>query len=288
MTSGAKGSRVATRSCASPAPTSCASFTARSSRSARRCRDRLVRRFAPGARRVQASQSEPKSSPAPRPVRRRRSRAVTRPPDRPRCVAGSMGPGTKLPTLGQVRFEDLRDGYEVLARGLLEGGADLLLSRRVTTCSRPRPLSRRPPRHGQVGREVPIQVQVTVELTGRMLLGTEIGAALCTLEAMKLDVIGMNCATGRSRCSSRSVTSLLSRAPDRCASQRRPALCRRRQDALRPDSGRTRRASLGVHHRARDIDRRWLLRHDARTPRGRGQSCADLVPAPRSPVHEPW
>jgi 5-methyltetrahydrofolate--homocysteine methyltransferase len=118
-------------------------------------------------------------------------------PDRPRFVAGSMGPGTKLPTLGQVGFSDLRDGYEVLARGLLSGGADLLL---IETCydllqaKAAIQAARRAMRHE--GRQVPIQVQVTVELTGRMLLGSEIGAALCTLDAMKPDVIGMNCATG--------------------------------------------------------------------------------------------
>jgi 5-methyltetrahydrofolate--homocysteine methyltransferase len=117
--------------------------------------------------------------------------------DKPRFVAGSMGPGTKLPTLGQVSFAELRDGYEVLARGLLEGGADLLL---IETCydllqaKAAIQAARRAMHHA--GREVPIQVQVTVELTGRMLLGSEIGAALCTLDAMKPDVIGMNCATG--------------------------------------------------------------------------------------------
>ena len=118
-------------------------------------------------------------------------------PDRKRFVAGSMGPGTKLPTLGQVTFADLRDAYEILARGLLEGGVDLLL---VETCYDPLQAKaaiqacRRAMRHA--GRQVPIQVQVTIELTGRMLLGTEIGSALTTLEALKPDVIGLNCATG--------------------------------------------------------------------------------------------
>ncbi len=117
--------------------------------------------------------------------------------DRPRYVAGSMGPGTKLPTLGQVSFADLRDGYEVLARGLLEGGADLLLietSYDLLQAKAAMQAARRA--MGQVGREVPLQVQVTIELTGRMLLGSEIGAALCALDAMRPDVIGMNCATG--------------------------------------------------------------------------------------------
>ncbi|MGA8682300.1 MAG: methionine synthase [Acidimicrobiales bacterium] len=118
-------------------------------------------------------------------------------PDRPRFVAGSLGPGTKLPTLGQISFTDIRDAYEVLARGLLAGGADLLLietsydtlqaKAAIQACRRAMVA---------VGRQVPVQVQVTIELTGRMLLGTEIGAALTALEAMDPDVIGMNCATG--------------------------------------------------------------------------------------------
>jgi 5-methyltetrahydrofolate--homocysteine methyltransferase len=118
-------------------------------------------------------------------------------PSRQRFVAGSMGPGTKLPTLGQISFADLRAAYELLAEGLLTGGADLLLvetsydvlqaKAAVQACRRAM---------AKVGREVPIQVQVTIELTGRMLLGSEVGAALTSLEAMRPDVIGMNCATG--------------------------------------------------------------------------------------------
>jgi 5-methyltetrahydrofolate--homocysteine methyltransferase len=117
--------------------------------------------------------------------------------DRPRFVAGSLGPGTKLPTLGQISFVDMRHDYEVLARGLLAGGADLLVietsydtlqaKAAIQACRRAMATEER---------EVPLQVQVTVELTGRMLLGTEIGAALTALEAMGPDVMGMNCATG--------------------------------------------------------------------------------------------
>lgn len=114
-----------------------------------------------------------------------------------RFVAGSMGPGTKFPTLGQIRYADLRDQYEVEAAGLIDGGSDLLIietqfdllsvkaaingSRRAMTTS---------------GRELPLQVQVTIELTGRMLPGTEIGAALTAIEALGADVVGINCATG--------------------------------------------------------------------------------------------
>ncbi len=158
--------------------------------------------------------------------------------DRPRFVAGSMGPGTKLPTLGQVSFTELRDGYEVLARGLLDGGADLFL---IETCydllqaKAAIQAARRAMRY--VGREVPIQVQVTIELTGRMLLGSEIGAALCTLEAMKPDVIGMNCATGPVEMYEALRYPLRPGAHfDLGAAQCGPAFGPRRQDALRLDS----------------------------------------------------
>jgi 5-methyltetrahydrofolate--homocysteine methyltransferase len=112
-------------------------------------------------------------------------------------VAGSMGPGTKFASLGQIRFAELRDAYEEQARGLLEGGVDLLLVETqfdllgakagMIGCRRAM---------AAVGREVPIQVQVTMELTGTMLPGTEIGAALAALDAMRPDVVGINCATG--------------------------------------------------------------------------------------------
>ena len=112
-------------------------------------------------------------------------------------VAGSMGPGTKFASLGQIRFAELRDAYEEQAAGLLEGGVDLLLVETqfdllgakagMIGCRRAM---------AAAGREVPIQVQVTMELTGTMLPGTEIGAALAALDAMRPDVIGINCATG--------------------------------------------------------------------------------------------
>jgi 5-methyltetrahydrofolate--homocysteine methyltransferase len=117
--------------------------------------------------------------------------------DRPRFVAGSIGPGTKLPSLGHIRFAELRDSYEEQARGLLAGGADLLL---LETCMDLLQVKagiiacRRAMR--SEGRAVPIQVQVTMETTGRMLVGSEIGAALAALVPMKPDVIGINCATG--------------------------------------------------------------------------------------------
>jgi 5-methyltetrahydrofolate--homocysteine methyltransferase len=118
-------------------------------------------------------------------------------PEKPRFVAGSIGPGTKLPSLGHIGFGELRDAYAEQARGLLAGGSDLFL---IETCMdllqvKAAMIGCRRAMAAE-GREVPIQVQVTMETTGRMLVGSEIGAALSALSAMRPDVIGINCATG--------------------------------------------------------------------------------------------
>ncbi len=116
---------------------------------------------------------------------------------RARFVAGSIGPGTKFPTLGQISYRDLRRAFEVEAAGLIDGGADLLIIETqfdmlsVKAAVNGARLAMR-----DSGREVPLQVQITIELTGRMLPGTEIGAALTTIDALRPEVIGLNCATG--------------------------------------------------------------------------------------------
>jgi 5-methyltetrahydrofolate--homocysteine methyltransferase len=116
---------------------------------------------------------------------------------RARYVAGSMGPGTKLPSLGHISYADLRDAYEEQARGLLEGGVDLLL---VETCydllQAKAAIGACRRAMAACQREVPLQVQVTIEATGRMLVGSEIGAALTALLPLKPAVLGLNCATG--------------------------------------------------------------------------------------------
>ena len=115
----------------------------------------------------------------------------------PRYVAGSMGPTTKLPSLGHISFTDMARSYNVQARGLVEGGADLLC---LETCQDI--LQAKAALFGvfeyfaEARRRVPVIVAVTVETMGTMLLGTEIGAALVSLEPYDVDVIGMNCATG--------------------------------------------------------------------------------------------
>ncbi len=118
-------------------------------------------------------------------------------PDRPRFVLGSVGPGTKLPTLGHISFAVLRDAYIEQVRGLLAGGVDAVLvetSQDLLQCKAAVIAAQRA--MVAEGRHVPIITQVTLETTGTMLLGTEIGAALTALEPLGVDLIGLNCATG--------------------------------------------------------------------------------------------
>ncbi len=118
-------------------------------------------------------------------------------PDRKRYVLGSMGPGTKLPTLGHTEYHLIRDAYTEAALGMLDAGADAIL---VETCQDLLQLkaavlgSRRA--MAQAGRHIPVFAHVTVETTGTMLLGSEIGAALTAVEPLGVDMIGLNCATG--------------------------------------------------------------------------------------------
>ncbi|MBB1010887.1 methionine synthase (B12-dependent) [Dietzia kunjamensis] len=115
----------------------------------------------------------------------------------PRMVLGSLGPGTKLPSLGQTTFEEMRDAYAQAAEGLARGGADaylietsqdlLQVKAAVLGCQ---------DGMAAAGRRLPIISHVTIETTGTMLLGSDIGAALTALEPLGIDMIGLNCATG--------------------------------------------------------------------------------------------
>lgn len=117
--------------------------------------------------------------------------------DRPRFVAGSMGPTTRLVTLGHVDFDDLHAFYQEQARGLIRGGADLL---QIETCQDLLQVKCAVSASREAmeieGRELPILVTLTIETTGTMLVGSDVGAALATIEALPVDVIGLNCATG--------------------------------------------------------------------------------------------
>jgi 5-methyltetrahydrofolate--homocysteine methyltransferase len=118
-------------------------------------------------------------------------------PGRPRWVLGTLGPGTKLPTLGHVTFAELTGAYTDSAAGLLRGGADAII---VETCqdllqAKAAVIAARRA-IAATGERVPLIVHVTIETTGAMLLGSEIGAALTALEPLGVDAIGLNCATG--------------------------------------------------------------------------------------------
>jgi 5-methyltetrahydrofolate--homocysteine methyltransferase len=117
--------------------------------------------------------------------------------EKPRFVAGSIGPGTKLPTLGHITFRDLKAAYTEQVRGLYDGGSDLLI---VETCQ---DLLQTKAALAAIFEffesrkvKIPVIAQVTIEVFGTMLNGTEIGAALTALEPFPIDVIGMNCGTG--------------------------------------------------------------------------------------------
>ena len=116
---------------------------------------------------------------------------------KPRFVLGSLGPGTKLPTLGHTSYEKLKDAYLLASQGLIDGGCDALLIETTQDL-----LQAKAAVNGaraaiqESARDIVLIVQVTVETTGTMLLGSEIGAALNALEPLGVDVIGLNCATG--------------------------------------------------------------------------------------------
>jgi 5-methyltetrahydrofolate--homocysteine methyltransferase len=119
-------------------------------------------------------------------------------PDRPRFVIGSVGPGTKLPSLLQATWDRLLDGYTEQVRGLLDGGVDAIL---VETCQdilqAKCAIVAATDAMNELGVKVPILCTVTIETTGTMLIGTEIGAAVTALSAYEqVSGIGLNCATG--------------------------------------------------------------------------------------------
>src|ERR1700751_3600776 len=117
--------------------------------------------------------------------------------DKPRFVAGSIGPTTKLPSLGHITFDAMVEAYEEQAAALIEGGVDILLIETAQDL-----LQAKIAAVGVIeamrkaGKRLPVTVQVTLQESGTMLLGTEIGAALTALEPYDIDVIGLNCATG--------------------------------------------------------------------------------------------
>ncbi len=117
--------------------------------------------------------------------------------DNPKFVLGSMGPGTKLPTLGHTTYEILKNAYQECARGLIDGGSDALLIETTQDLLQAKAaINGARAAIGKSKKDILLIAQVTVETNGTMLLGSEIGAALNALEPLGIDLIGLNCATG--------------------------------------------------------------------------------------------
>ncbi len=130
-------------------------------------------------------------------IARQAADAATRRTGQRRWVLGSMGPGTKLPTLGHIDYVTVRDGFQANAEGLLTGGADALLVETTQDLLQTKAAvlgARRA--MDTLGTDVPLLVSMAFETTGTMLLGSEIGAALTALEPLGIDMIGLNCSTG--------------------------------------------------------------------------------------------
>ncbi|MGB5963265.1 MAG: methionine synthase [Coleofasciculaceae cyanobacterium] len=120
--------------------------------------------------------------------------------EKPRFVAGSIGPTTKLPTLGHIDYDTMKNSFVEQANGLYDGGADLLI---IETCQDVLQIKAALNAVEEVfqakGERLPLMVSVTMEVQGTMLLGSEIGAALTILERYPIDILGLNCATGPDR-----------------------------------------------------------------------------------------
>ncbi len=118
-------------------------------------------------------------------------------PEKPRYVAGSIGPTTKLPSLGHITYDAMAATYREQIEALLEGGVDILLIETSQDLLQAKiTLAACEDAMRATGRRVPVQMQVTLEATGTMLLGSEIGAALASLECFRPYIVGLNCATG--------------------------------------------------------------------------------------------
>ena len=117
-------------------------------------------------------------------------------PDQPRYVFGSIGPGTKLPSLSQISFDELCDGYKIQIQGLLDGGIDGLI---IETCQDPLQIKAVLAAADDIlepNSDIVRYVSITVEATGTLLVGTSVSAAATILAPYPIDVLGLNCATG--------------------------------------------------------------------------------------------
>ncbi len=114
-------------------------------------------------------------------------------PDKPRYCLGSIGPGTKLPSLGHIKYDEMYDGYKIMAQGLIDGGCDIFL---LETCQDPLQIKAALHALTDVSPSTPIMVSVTIELSGTMLIGTDALTIAAIMEPFNILSLGFNCGTG--------------------------------------------------------------------------------------------
>ncbi|SNZ11757.1 methionine synthase (B12-dependent) [Persephonella hydrogeniphila] len=118
-------------------------------------------------------------------------------PEKPRFVAGSLGPGTKLPSLGHIHYDEMYEGYKIAAKGLIDGGVDIFLLETFQD-----PLQIKAALHAvqdaskEAGKDIPVMVSATIELTGTMLIGTDVQTLVTIMEPFDIFSLGFNCGTG--------------------------------------------------------------------------------------------
>ena len=202
---------------------------------------------------------------------------------KPRYVAGSIGPGTKLPSLGQISYDDMFNAYLEQSLGLIDGGVDILLietcqdilQTKVSVAAAFEAMKQR-------GKRIPVQAQVTLQESGTMLLGTEIGAAETALEPFDCEIIGLNCATGPKEMND-AVRYLAHNAPKEISILPNAGLAGKcwRSWRITADAAIAGGVAQEVHYGIRRPHRGRMLRHQSAAHQGRGRSCANLEPAKR-------
>jgi 5-methyltetrahydrofolate--homocysteine methyltransferase len=113
--------------------------------------------------------------------------------EKPRFVLGSVGPGTKLPSLGHIRYDEMYEGYKIMAQGMIDGGVDVFL---LETCQDPLQIKAALHAIEDLAPHIPIMVSVTIELSGTMLIGTDATTIAAILEPFNILSLGFNCGTG--------------------------------------------------------------------------------------------
>ena len=114
-------------------------------------------------------------------------------PQKPRFVLGSVGPGTKLPSLGHIKYDEMYEGYKIMAQGLADGGTDIFL---LETCQDPLQIKAALHALNDAAPHIPIMVSVTIELTGTMLIGTDAQTIAAIMAPFNILSLGFNCGTG--------------------------------------------------------------------------------------------